>query len=292
MKPEMNIVPLRDIATSGRYRKDLGDIDELAKSIQEVGLLSFPMIRTDGVLVHGYRRLQACKKLGWTEIPVIIFDPEDALRAEHDENEFRKSFTHSERVAIGQAIEEKIGSRKGSNQHKAKELVENFPQAQKGEKTRDVAAKAAGFGNAKTYQQAETVVEKGIEPLVHAMDAGTVSINAAAELAKETAETQQEVLQKGPEAVKQHAKQKREERKAKPAPKPLPSPIPQEKTDNEDEEDEPTEEDIFERQFAASLKEIDDAVQRAIALKDDPEQRMRIKAHLNFCNSLIQVFKG
>ena len=64
-----------------------------------------------------------------------------------DENEMRKGFTVSERVAIGAAIEAELAQRHGTNQH-SKEDTENFP-APKGE-TRDLVAKATGFGNGKT----------------------------------------------------------------------------------------------------------------------------------------------
>ena len=59
----------------------------------------------------------------------------------------RKGFTVSERVAIGAAIEAELAQRHGTNQH-SKEDTENFP-APKGE-TRDLVAKATGFGNGKT----------------------------------------------------------------------------------------------------------------------------------------------
>lgn len=53
--------------------------------------------------------------------------------------------TCTERVAIGEAIEAELGNRQG--QRTDMEPVENFPQVALGEKTRDLAAKAAGFGN-------------------------------------------------------------------------------------------------------------------------------------------------
>ncbi|MFT4194996.1 hypothetical protein [Ottowia sp.] len=69
---------------------------------------------------------------------------------EYAENEFRKDFTVSERVEIGKALEVELAQRHGRNQHtKATEEVENFPPPPEG-KTRDLAAKAAGFGNGKT----------------------------------------------------------------------------------------------------------------------------------------------
>ena len=63
----------------------------------------------------------------------------------------------SERVAIGAAIEAELAQRHGVNQH-SKEDPENFP-APKG-KTRDLVAKATGFGNGKTYEQAKPTQSK------------------------------------------------------------------------------------------------------------------------------------
>ena len=56
--------------------------------------------------------------------------------------------TVSERVEIGKALEGELAQRVGVNQH-TKEGMENFPHPQGA--TRDIAAKAAGFGNGKTY---------------------------------------------------------------------------------------------------------------------------------------------
>jgi hypothetical protein len=87
----------------------------------------------------------------------------------------RKDFTPSERVAIAAAVEEEMGERRG---RPSEENVENFPHLD-GAKTRDIAAKKAGFGNPETYQQAKTVVEDGAPELVEAMDSGKASISAA-----------------------------------------------------------------------------------------------------------------
>lgn len=62
----------------------------------------------------------------------------------------------SERVAIGEAIERELEGRQGVR-HDTRSDVENFPHLNDGEKTRDIAAKAAGFGNGKTYEQAKAV---------------------------------------------------------------------------------------------------------------------------------------
>ena len=52
------------IKVKARYRKDLGDIDSLAQSINEIGLLHPVVITADGRLIAGQRRLEACKSLG------------------------------------------------------------------------------------------------------------------------------------------------------------------------------------------------------------------------------------
>ena len=91
------------VPVSGRI---LGDIEGLAESIDEIGLLHPVVVRTDGTLIAGVRRLAACKLLGWREIPVTVVDITKVLRGEHDENVCRKDFTWSEAVAIKREIEE------------------------------------------------------------------------------------------------------------------------------------------------------------------------------------------
>lgn len=58
----------------------------------------------------------------------------DALKVERDENEIRKQFTVTERLAIAQRIAERLGPRVGTNQHVAKG-GEIFPEAQGTEAT-------------------------------------------------------------------------------------------------------------------------------------------------------------
>ena len=69
------------------------------------------------------------------------------------ENEFRKDFTPSERVAIGEAIEAEIKVDADKRMKSGVENpVENFPQG--GKKTRYLAAAKAGFGSGKTLEAA------------------------------------------------------------------------------------------------------------------------------------------
>lgn len=77
---------------------------------------------------------------------INVSEPQ-ARRAEHDENELRKDFTPSERVAIGLAIERELGERRGGDQSKR----ENFNEWS-GRRTDEVAAEKSGFGNHNTYR--------------------------------------------------------------------------------------------------------------------------------------------
>ena len=180
-----------------RTRKDMGDLDALARSIDAVGLLHPIIITAGGKLVAGERRLRAVRDiLKWEKVSCSVVNL-DALQAEHDENQVRKDFTASERVAIAKAIREAFGERRG-RPAVSPVIPEKIPELQppKGEETRRTAARAAGFGNEKTLEQAKKVVEHGTITLVEAMDTKTVSVGAAAKIADLPPEKQEEVVKK------------------------------------------------------------------------------------------------
>jgi ParB-like chromosome segregation protein Spo0J len=202
-------VPCDSIRVVGRHRRDMGELEVLAASIATVGLLHPPVITKDGVLICGERRLLAMRDiLGWKSIPVIVLEVSSLIEGEYAENEIRKDFTPSERVAIGKAIEAAIGKRQGQRTDIG--LVENPPQVPAGVKTREIAAEKAGFGNPRTYEQAKKVTEAGAPELVAAMDAGEISIDAAAVIAQEPPEAQREIVQMPAAVRRQIVRQLRE----------------------------------------------------------------------------------
>lgn len=70
-----NFVVIRtvdSIHVGNRHRKDLGDIESLAASIERDGLLQPITVTPDGVLVCGARRLAAIKQLAWAEVRVWV----------------------------------------------------------------------------------------------------------------------------------------------------------------------------------------------------------------------------
>ena len=95
------LFPVASINDKDRIRKDYGDIDELANSIKELGLLQPIVIKLDGTLIAGGRRLRAMRKLGWTDIPVTYFEVADEITLrilEVEENVRRKAMSWQERV--------------------------------------------------------------------------------------------------------------------------------------------------------------------------------------------------
>lgn len=167
------------IKINGRARTDTGDIESLARSMRKLGQLQPIGVDAGGVLVFGGRRLMAARSLGWAEIEARVIDC-DALQAEHDENEIRKQFTVTERLAIAQRIAERLQGRVGNPELHANSG--NISGIERGD-TRDIAAAKAGLGSGKTMEAAQKVVERGIPELVEAMDSGRVSIHAAASIA-------------------------------------------------------------------------------------------------------------
>jgi hypothetical protein len=89
---------ISDIAVGDRKR-ELGDISQLAQSIQELGLINPITILSDGTLVAGRHRLAACESLEWEEIDVSIaqLDQLHAELAEIDENLVRSELNWTDR---------------------------------------------------------------------------------------------------------------------------------------------------------------------------------------------------
>ncbi len=81
------VYPLEEIAIDAIVerpgsRNANDDLTSLEKSIREHGLLSPLLVNADNVLIAGHRRLEACRRLGWTKSPVFRVNVEaDSLRA-------------------------------------------------------------------------------------------------------------------------------------------------------------------------------------------------------------------
>lgn len=149
---------ISNIIIKNRFRKELGDLEELRKSIQEIGLLHPIVVNEKDVLIAGQRRFEACKQLGWKDIPVTVVNFNKTIVGEFEENVVRKDFALSEKVAIYQAME--------SFEHKGK-LVSKSDT--KNMKRRQRAAKLVGIST-DTLSKAKQVVDSNDKRLIKEMD--------------------------------------------------------------------------------------------------------------------------
>ena len=101
------------IKIDDRCRKDLGDINDMAKSLNEHGLMHPVVVMQSGPeffqLIAGERRLTAAKRAGWTEVPVTIFKDRTEMQIksmELEENIKRKSLTIAEQARGVKELEE------------------------------------------------------------------------------------------------------------------------------------------------------------------------------------------
>jgi len=182
-------IPIEDIIIRDRFRKDLGELRFLSKSIKSVGLLHPIVVSKNLDLIAGRRRIEACKKLGWKEIPVHIVSLEDLKRGEFDENAIRKNFTASEMVAVKRYYEPEIKAEAKKRQVSTlkkgikKPVPEIYRNGQKGD-TRDTVAKFVGVSG-RTLEKAEDIVEAAeADPetfgdILEDVDSGKTSISHA-----------------------------------------------------------------------------------------------------------------
>ncbi|SRR6266851_5457274 len=170
---ELNI---SDIKVGKRFRKDLGDVDALAASINDLGMLQPIVVTKDHRLVAGVRRLKAAKKLGWGKIPVHVVSNLDEVvhlvRAEMEENTCRKDFSPLEIAEVGAAVEklikplmeERQREHGGTAPGRPKNTSGNLPEVSNGrpDRARDVAAAATGV-SPRTYEKIKAVAEAAKE---------------------------------------------------------------------------------------------------------------------------------
>lgn len=93
------MMPVSSIVLGARRRAARRDkVEQLAQSIQQLGLLNPITITSEGALVAGLHRLEACKHLDWEEIPasVVALDALQAELAEIDENLIRNELSELE----------------------------------------------------------------------------------------------------------------------------------------------------------------------------------------------------
>ena len=95
------LIRISEIQIKKRIRKDFGNLNELAESMNIHGLMNPIVLTSDKILIAGQRRLESAKKLGWENIEATIIEAPtkiDKLEMEIEENLHRKDFTTDEIV--------------------------------------------------------------------------------------------------------------------------------------------------------------------------------------------------
>lgn len=221
-----NTLAISRIDVKDRTRKDLGDVDALARSIESLGLLQPVVVTSDNKLVAGRRRIEACKALGWTHVPIVVADSVDSLlklcQAESDENTCRKGFTPEEAVLMGQRIEGAIaamnkkaqkegqkqgGKKAGRGRPKKDEKVSaKLAESNRTDReTRTETAKAVGMKHTQ-YEKAKAVVSSGNQQAIDQMNK-TGKVDPAYRAVKRD-EKKQQLREKAEKASTEPVKQK------------------------------------------------------------------------------------
>ncbi len=93
-------LPIEEILIKERLRQNAGDITDLMESIKNIGLINPIVVSEHNELISGYRRLQACKQLGWKYIHVrrvsVGNDELGRLEMEFHENVGREGMNEEE----------------------------------------------------------------------------------------------------------------------------------------------------------------------------------------------------
>jgi ParB family chromosome partitioning protein len=95
---------IESIRIGARHRRDPGNLDQLKKSLERFGLLQPITITTDGFLICGFRRLEAARQLGWSNVRVWVrsglSDELTLLLAGRDDNLTHKPLTTYEAAQL------------------------------------------------------------------------------------------------------------------------------------------------------------------------------------------------
>lgn len=250
----LRLIPIESISPNSEprlRRLNDGKVQALVQSIQEIGLQSPISLRArptmeampgchEGNAYHvvaGEHRLQACKVLGWREIPSFIVDLDDARCQlwEIDENLVRAELTELERaehIRVRKIVYERIhpetrhGGDRKSEQYRENQVANSATCSNAPSFVDDTAQKAGMSERAirQCIERAEAIapeVKDAIADMPEIANRG-VELDALAAVEPEAQKAAVEAVKSGKarnvrEATK-GAKKRKGSRKAKPAP--------------------------------------------------------------------------
>ena len=189
-KMDTKMLHISEVRVAERIRKDNGGLEELANDIHEHGLINpiTVMEQTEGgyVLIAGLRRLKAMERMGAKEIRATVMtalEADEMLMLEIAENEQRKEFTVSEKLAFAEklkAVEAEKAKQRQIRKSSNFVVANRPPQTKHAEtgKARDIVAQKAGFTSTTQMRRAQAVSESRPD-LMEQVDKGEKSISGA-----------------------------------------------------------------------------------------------------------------
>ncbi len=107
--PTVRMLTIAEVRVPDARLRALGDVEALRESIASAGLLQPIVVDRAHTLVCGLHRLEACRQLGWSEIPAVVeaLEGPRARLAEVDENLCRRELTvleRAEHIALRRAL--------------------------------------------------------------------------------------------------------------------------------------------------------------------------------------------
>lgn len=187
---DTKMLHISEVRVAERIRKDNGGLEELANDIHEHGLINpiTVMEQSDGgyVLIAGLRRLKAMERMGAKEIRATVMtalEADEMLMLEIAENEQRKEFTVSEKLAFAEklkAVEAEKAKQRQIRKSSNFVVANRPPQTKHAEtgKARDIVAQKAGFTSTTQMRRAQAVSESRPD-LMEQVDKGEKSISGA-----------------------------------------------------------------------------------------------------------------
>jgi ParB-like chromosome segregation protein Spo0J len=167
------------------------EFQALKADIAKNGVLNYGLLY-EGKVLDGRHRYRACLELGKEMVFGEVDEDDkdfDPLAYVLSSNFYRRHLNESQRGMVGARLRDMFDKEAKGRQGKRTDIKENLPECPKGQ-SRDLAGKAVKVSG-KTIDNATTVLKKGSEELIKAVDSGEVSVSKAAKVAKTTPKQEQ-----------------------------------------------------------------------------------------------------
>jgi hypothetical protein len=162
----------------------LSNIDDLASSIEEQGLLTPLVINQNNFCMSGHRRIEALRRLGVKKVEVTrvtTTDDEVPLLLVHANKQRVKKYSEilNEYEILSQAAAVGRGKRTDLEETYGKSAVSVVPSKKRNSTARDVVAEQVGLSS--TQLSRLLYIQKSNPEYIHRIDAGELTINKAYE---------------------------------------------------------------------------------------------------------------